>query len=86
MDIIFENRDGDVIDNFHNMTSVSFKVGDKINITVDNGSPEVWDVKDYRGEFEVLSIDNTFRKSYSTRYTSGVSSDNIITVVVEPII
>jgi len=86
MDIIFENSDGVRIEHFQKMTSLSFKVGDKINITVDNGSPEVWDVKDYSGEFEVLSIDNTFRKSYSTRYTSGVSSNNFITVVVEPII
>ena len=87
MEIIFENSDGLVIDTFHKMTFVSCKVGDKINISVENHAKHIWDIKEYSGEFEVLSIDNVFRKTYpAISDIDYVSSNNFVTVVVEPII
>jgi hypothetical protein len=62
------NKDGDLITDFELETN-PFKVGEKININVQNYDKKFWNISEFAEQFVVDDIEHCLRKDYLPKYT-----------------
>ena len=84
MDLIFENKDGLELVHYSNIESLTFKEGDKIQISVSNENKDIWIVEDLDLLVEVIEIKTHIDKRYPrSGRVLDVSNLHIVTVTVK---
>lgn len=63
MEVYFLDENDNELTSFTGV-SINLQKGDVVTLVVRNNNKEVWDVEEISSEFEILSVEHRFEKSY----------------------